>query len=221
LFITRSMPDIRPQAPLGLQNYFSGIIKHLKTRASIAVFLAGMMAMLVMFGAYFTYLPFLAQERFGLAPASLGFVMASRSAVAAVLATQFMRIHNLLGFSGMVKVSYILYGLSFVLIPLAGSLLMLAAATISMGLAEGLYWPANHLAIGSLSPSENRGGYITINDSILKIGQFIGPLIMGFAFLWWTASGTFYLSAALLLLTLVVLFLLLRKDTHKTNLLSN
>jgi MFS transporter, ACDE family, multidrug resistance protein len=208
LFVGWSLKDMHRGTALGLRDYFGGMLVHLRSRPSVAVFLAGTVVILVMFGAYFTYLPFLTSERFGMLPASLGLLISSRSVVASLVAAQFVRISRHLGVELMIQAACGLYGVAFVLIPLAGSIAGLAAVTVILGLAEGLYWPANYLAISKLAPDENRAGFIAINDSVLKIGQFIGPLVMGLAYSLSSAAGTFYLAAGLLFATVAGLFFL-------------
>lgn len=210
LFVWRSLKEMRTGTSLGLRDYFGGMAGHLRSRPSLAVFLAGAVVVLVMFGAFFTYLPFLTRERFGMLPASLGLLMSSRSMVASLVATQFARLNRRMGLVAMILTSCGLYGLAFAMIPLASTMTGLIGATFVLGLAEGLYWPANYLAISSLAPDENRAGFISINDSILKIGQFLGPLVMGLAYSLFSASGTFFVSAGLLFLTVVGLFFLFR-----------
>lgn len=213
LFIGRALRDIRLERSTGLRNYFGGMSKQLFNPASSAVFLAGLVVIIAMFGAYFTYLPFLLSEQFGFSPAGLGMIMASRSVIAALLATQFARFNRAMGMAGMIKAAYILYILSFALTPLAHDNLGLAGVTLLIGLAEGLYWPANHLAIGSLASDQNRAGFITINDSVLKIGQFAGPLVMSAAYSRWTVSGPFTLAAALLVTSLAIISFLFYRDS--------
>jgi MFS family permease len=211
LFVWRALKEVPRAAALSLHEYFGGMRGHLFSRASIAVFLAGTMVILTMFGAYFTYLPFLTTERFGMLPASLGLLISSRSVVAALVATQFGQMNRLLGAQGMFLAACGLYALAFLLIPLSGSITALAGATAVMGVAEGLYWPANYLALGKLAPDANRAGFIAINDSVLKIGQFIGPLALGAVYGLASAAGAFFAAAGLLLLTLLALLYLFRK----------
>ncbi len=93
----------------------------------------------------------------------------------------------------------------FVTIPLVPSLWVMAIVTLFLGTAEGLYWPSSHALLGSLAPIEHRAGFMALNDTALKLGQALGPLLMGGAFVLWGTEGVFYLAAALSLATAVLL----------------
>jgi MFS family permease len=85
-----------------------------------------------------------------------------------------------------------------------------------LGTAEGLYWPSNHSLLGQLAPLEHRAGFLAINDMVLKVGQTLGPLLMGAVFGLWGIGGAFRVAAALSFVTFVLTTAVVRPQRRDT-----
>ncbi len=196
-----------PAGHLNFGAYVRQMSGSLKTREVAALFSAGCIVFITMFGAYLTYFPFLLEGKFGTAAFVIGLFIAARSVVNAIIASQLGRMTQVWRVSTLLKTSFLLYAVFFVLTPFAGSLWMIAMLTLVLGAAEGLYWPSSQAMLGRLAPLENRAGFMAANDMVLKIGQTVGPLIMGAAFVFSGPTGAFVLAAALSLLAFALLAL--------------
>jgi ACDE family multidrug resistance protein len=205
IWVGLALDHPRPENRQGLGQYLSQAWRSLHDREIVGLFVAGCVVFVTMFGAYLAYLPFLLEGTFGASSLAIGLMMSGRSIVNALIASQLGRLTRLLTASTLLKVSFVLYALAFVMIPVAPSLWMMAIATLILGTAEGLYWPSSQALLGSLAPAEHRAGFMSLNDTVLKLGQTLGPLLMGGAFGLWATQGVFALAAALSLATALLL----------------
>jgi len=210
LFVLFALENPEPRGDQGFGQYLSQAWRSLKSWKVVGLFAAGCVVFITMFGAYLTYFPFVLEGVFGTAPFVIGLIVSGRSVVNAVIASQLGRLTRVCADSTLLKVSFFLYGLVFVMIPLVPSLWAVGVLTLLLGTAEGLYWPSNHVLLGKLAPMEHRAGFLAINDTVLKLGQTLGPLLMGAVFGLWGAGGAFYAAAGFSFATFVLLTLLIR-----------
>jgi MFS family permease len=198
LFVLKS-PE--PKQGQRLTEYLGHAWTSFKNWEVVGLFVAGCVVFITMFGAYLAYFPFLLQETFGVDPFVIGLMVSGRSVVNAVIASQLGRLIKICAESVLLRASFVLYAVTFALIPLAPNLWTVAVLVVLLGTAEGLYWPSSHALLGKLSPMEHRAGFMAANDMALKLGQTVGPLLMGAVFGLWGVSGALYVAAGLSLAT--------------------
>jgi MFS family permease len=85
---------------------------------------------------------------------------------------------------------------------------------IIFGMGHGINIPSIQTMIAELAPSEYRGALMSLNGMILRLGQTLGPLIMG---LLYTFGGVniVYFSGAIFAIGIFFLLLSLF-NLHKT-----
>ncbi len=193
-----------PRNHQGFGHYLGRTWRSLGHREVMGLFIAGCVVFITMFGAYLTYFPFLLKDTFGASALVIGLMVSGRSVVNALVASQLGRMSRIFAESTLLKASFVVYALVFAIIPVVSSMWVMVAVTILLGIAEGLYWPSNHALLGKLAPMEHRAGFMGINDTVLKLGQTLGPLLMGAVFGLWGIRGTFYIAAVLSLVTFVL-----------------
>jgi len=200
----------KPRNAQNLAPYLGQAWRSLKDRRAVGVSLSGCVVFVTMFGAYLAYFPFLLVGAFGASPLVIGLMVSGRSIVNALIASQLGRLTRICTESTLLKAAFVLYALAFVMIPSVPSLSVMAIVTILLGTAEGLYWPSNQSLLGSLAPMEHRAIFMSINDMILKVGQTLGPLLMGLMVSMHEARGAFYAAAGLSLAAFALTALLVR-----------
>jgi MFS family permease len=65
------------------------------------------------------------------------------------------------------------------------------------GMAQGLNIPSIQTMMAELAPMELRGAFMAINGAVLRIGQTLGPVVMGAAFAFGGLDGVFATAAVL------------------------
>jgi predicted MFS family arabinose efflux permease len=194
-----------PQDRQDLGQYLGQAWRSLQNWEIVGLFVAGCAVFITMFGAYLAYLPFLLKGTFGASSLVIGLMMSGRSIVNALIASQLGRLTRFFAESTLLKASFVLYALVFVAIPWVPNLWMMGILTFVLGTAEGLYWPSSQALLGALAPAKHRAGFMALNDTVLKLGQTLGPLLMGGVFDRWGTTGVFSTAATFSLATALLL----------------
>jgi MFS family permease len=164
---------------------------------------------IVLYGSYLTYFPLLMATRFGSSSLVIGLVMSATS-FATVLTTMKIGwfVHTFRERDLMVA-GFVCYALAMALFPLIPSLWGFLLPTLVYGFGTGINAPSSQSILMSLAPENSRAGFLSVNSTVLRIGQSLGPLIMGTIITFWGMDGVFYtgavLSLAMMAATLAIL----------------
>lgn len=192
-----------------LKNYLLMALKAMSQRQVISLYLASLMTFIILYGAYLTYFPLLLNLKFQANSFVIGIIMSSMSATTALTSWQLGRLTRMFSEKILIKVSYILYTLSLLIIPQVTHEYLFLLATILFGMAQGINIPSIQTLLAGLAPEEYRAIFMSVNGMVLRLGQTIGPLLAGLFFALWGLDGTFFSSAALAALLGSILFFLI------------
>jgi ACDE family multidrug resistance protein len=155
---------------------------------------------MLIFGAFLTYVPELLATRFGGSSVAAGAVLAAASVSSALVATQIGRLTTWIAPRRLIQGSLVIDGAALALMPLAPGVWGVAAASLLYGVAQGLNQPALQTRLTELSSDASRGVILSLNGTILRLGQAVGPLLLGLALVGGTIETVFYAAAGLALL---------------------
>ena len=170
---------------------------------------------ILLFGAYFTYIPILAGNVLGASNVEIGIILASMALSLAFVSSQLGLFAQKLSELTLIKVSFILYALALIITPALHNVWLLFIPSLLFGAAHGMVFPSTQALLGGLAPQEYRGGFMAVNATVLSLGQVLGPLLAGIAFRLWGMQGVFYASAVFALATLALLSSLFTKVRHQ------
>jgi predicted MFS family arabinose efflux permease len=68
---------------------------------------------------------------------------------------------------------------ALVLMPWAPSALLVGGCGFLFGLAHGINQPAQHSHLSTLAPETSRAVVLSLNGTVLRVGQAGGPLVAG------------------------------------------
>lgn len=201
LFVLRN-PE--PSTRQTLKEYFGRAWASVGNLRVLVLFIASSMTFVVLFGSYLTYFPLLIDGKFGGSSFVIGLLMASMSLTTATMSSQLGRLTRRFPESTLLPVSFCLYTVSMVIIPFVPSAWWLLVPTIIFGLGHGIIIPTIMTLISSESPRDQRAIVMSVNGMVLRIGQTLGPVIIGTAYSLWGMESTF-LSGAVIAAGLVLL----------------
>jgi len=201
-----------PRNYQNIREYLSGTWGYLRNIKVAGLFAAGMLSFVVLYGAYLTYLTLLMDEKFGASSLTIGIIMTISSLSNAAIASQLGRINRLFSLPTIIKVSFTLYALSMVIIPFMPSLWLLLIPAIISGIANGANLPSIQTSVAELSPIEYRGAFMSLNTMMLRVGQTIGPPLIGLAYALKDINATFFTAAAISILVPVAAIAFGRKS---------
>ena len=88
-----------------------------------------------------------------------------------------------------------------------------AAALSLFGIGQGVNMPALQSLLTALAPLEYRAAFMSMNGMVLRIGQSLGPLIMGGVYSLGGSAAAFYAGAVLSLGMFMLLLLTIKSET--------
>ncbi len=100
---------------------------------------------------------------------------------------------------------FLLYVLTLSAIPFMNKLWHIFLPTALFGCANGLIIPVSHGMLASLSPIEYRAAFMAVNGMVLRLGQTLGPIIMGLCFTLAGLKGAFLSGAVIAAIMLVLI----------------
>ncbi|MCI5211810.1 MAG: MFS transporter, partial [Candidatus Electrothrix sp. ATG2] len=110
--------------------------------------------------------------------------------------------------------AYILYAVALLLIPCISSLPMLLFPVVLFGIAQGLNIPSVQTMLATLAPLEYRASFMAVNGMVLRLGQTLGPLLMGMFFVLWGIDGAFFAGVGCAFFMLAALVVVLNKSAR-------
>lgn len=209
IFILKLPPLPASKPPL--KAYLLQAARMAKDPRILGIFLASTSTFVILYGSFHTYLPILMAARFNVSSLVIGLMASSMSVSNAVLASQAGRLGRIYGERSVLRTSFILFALALVLIPLMPLLPLLLIPTLIYGCAQGMNIPATQALLSDLAPEENRAVFMSLNGMVLRLGQTLGPLVMGWVYVAFGPEAPLYAGALLGLSLFAVLPFMVRE----------
>lgn len=190
-----------------LKSYFSRLGNSLKNRRALIYFFISMVVFIILYGAFLTYLPILLAERFHFSSMQIGLVGSVMSLSTALTSPQTRRLTRRLTERHILLLSFVLYGVALLIIPFAKQIEVLLIPVVLYGMGQGLNIPTLQTLLAGIAPIQYRAAFMSMNGMVLRLGQTLGPVIMGLVYVWGGLPFTFWagsVCAVLMFLSLVI-----------------
>jgi MFS family permease len=175
--------------------YFGDLWVIVRRRDVLALFFASTAIFVLLYGAYITFLPFLMSDRFGSTPLGIGLLMAGLSAATAVTSANLGRLAGRLGEVGVMRVGFLVFAAGLALIPWAPNVWALAAPAVLLGFAFAATIPIVMVLLTAVAPVDRRGAVMSLNGTVLRLGQTLGPPVMALVHRWAGIDAVFFVGA--------------------------
>jgi MFS transporter, ACDE family, multidrug resistance protein len=182
LLVIFGLDNPEPENAPSLRGYLGNVWDSIREQRVVAVFLASLVTFILLYGVYLTYLPFLMEDFFGATALVIGLAMSAMSLVTAAISSQLGRLVQLTSKRTLVQIAFLFYAAGLLLMPLAPAVWMLLFPLFLFGVGHGLNIPGIQTLLAELAPMEHRGAFMSMNGMVLRLGQTLGPLIMGLVF---------------------------------------
>jgi ACDE family multidrug resistance protein len=199
-----------PHTNQDLKQYFMSALAVIKTRRVIIYFTASFVTFIIIYGSYLSYFPFFLKKLYDashlqmqqsphhrLLPILIGLMMSCLSVATAVTASQLGRLSKLIEIKNLLKISFFMYAIALAMIPLVHGIGLLVIPLVIAGLAHGTNMPCVQILLTGVSPIENRAAFMSINGMVLRMGQTLGPLLMGTIYAMGGLGCVFFAGAVL------------------------
>jgi MFS family permease len=210
LIVIFSLDNPEPEGQEGLKQYFRDVRDSLRDRRTAGLLCATLVTFVILYGPQLTYLPILLDDSFGASPLLVGLVLSSASLTTALTASQLGRLRRAASGAALVKLAFVLYVVALSAIPLMPALPFLLIPTLIFGIAQGINLPNVFSLLAGSTSSGSRGALLALNGMGLRLGQTIGPLVMGVSVTALGVTGGYYAAAGLAATMFVVALAALR-----------
>jgi len=210
LLVLFSLENPELKSEQNLKEYFSSAWKSIKNRQVIGLFLASVITFIMLYGSYLTYFPLLLGDSFAAPPWVIGLMMAMMSLTTAFTSSQLGKLAKIYSGRTLLQASFIIYALALVMIPFMPNLWAFLIPIIVFGMAHGVNIPNIQTLLAGLAPMEYRAAFMSVNGMVLRLGQTLGPLLMGAVFGVWGISSVFYAGASFAIAMCIVVVIMIR-----------
>lgn len=190
-FVLFGLNNPEPKDHQGIGEYFRRIWKSINQRSVWGLFLVNMLVFVLLYGAYLTYFPLMLSERLKASSAQIGLMMSVMSLVTAATSSQLVTINKKFQSKTLLLSGTVFYFLSMLSLLYSQSWIQVVGSVVLFGLGHGLLIPSiQNLLVGFASIKE-RAAFMSVNSMVLRIGQTIGPLLIGVFYATGSLKGSF------------------------------
>lgn len=206
LFVLYGLNNPEPRSRESLREYLGSAWGYLKNIKVAGAFLAGVIVFIIMYGPYQTYLSLYLADSFKVSSFLIGVILSTLAVTSALVSSQLGKIVKLVSLPDLIKLGFVLQAVALALLPFLPRVELIPISTFILGLGMGVLLPSVMTYIASVPPLEYRAAVMSINSTMLRLGQTLGPLIFGLVYIYADFKGTFLYGAALALFTAAVGF---------------
>ncbi len=202
LLVYLTLPEPVP-APVGEAE--SGTWAGMANRRTLSLMGITIVTFILLYGSYLTFFPQFLSDQYGASSARIGAYLSLMSVSTAALSYYAGAIMRRMGHVRPVALAFLFYALSFFLMGFVRHAIVIYFAVICFGIGQGLNLPSLQVMVLGSVPHGMKASVSALYASTLRIGQSIGPVLLGFFYGRGSYDAVFLVSA---LLALFVFFTL-------------
>jgi MFS family permease len=210
ILVITSLETPEPGGNQRLKDYLVGTWSYLNNIKVLGLFAAGIITFILLYGTTLIYLTLFLADSFGASPFIIGLLFTGVSLSSAAVSSQLGKINRKLSLRTVVILSFVLYGLAMVLVPVMPNLWMMLIPAVIFGIAHGANIPSLQTQVAGSAPPEYRAAFMSLNGTMLRIGQTLGPPLIALIYVGWGYDATFFSSCLIAWLTAAVGFVFSR-----------
>jgi len=206
LLVLFSLKNPEPKNKQNIKKHLNDVWKRIQNRQIIGLLIIGTVTFIIFFGSYMLCFPLLIGRSFGASPLIIGVIMSSMSLTAAFTSSQLGKLARVYSEKTLLKVAFIFYILALLMIPFVFKLWAFLIPIMIFGIAHGINIPIIQTLLAGLAPMEYRATFMSISGMTFRVGQTLGPFLMGLVIGVWGIGGAFYAGAGLSIVMFIIIF---------------
>ncbi|MDZ7659298.1 MFS transporter [Fodinibius sp.] len=195
LFVLAKLDNPEPDNHKHIKSYLGDVLQALKSKKVIGLFAANFLTFIMLYGGYLTFFPILLDEQFEKSSLIIGIMLSGSSLITAFASSQLGNLTKRFPESTLIITAAILYLGVFLSIPFIENIWLFALPIIVFGFAQGINIPSILNLLTHQAPKEYRAAFLSVNWTIIRSGQAVGPFLLGLVYGAIGLSGTFWISA--------------------------
>ncbi|MCX8125201.1 MAG: MFS transporter [Spirochaetes bacterium] len=215
-FVMFHLHNPEPTSTSSLKNYFTAILKIVKSPYVIGLLLTTVLTFILLYGPIITYIPYIISYRFNGTSATIGIFMSLMSVVTAITSSQLQILTKRFSEKNLILYGFIGLCISFIIAGVAPNFFWLIVAIVIGGASNAINNPSLLSLLNAATPTQYRGAIMSLNGMGLRIGQTVGPIIMASFCAIVTVDIAFYIISGLTLIIVSALFSTLLSNRYCT-----
>lgn len=210
-FVILKLDNPEPENHKNLKSYFGDVVESLKSKKVIGLFTANFLTFIMLYGGYLTFFPILLDEQFNKSSLVIGIMLSGSSLITAMASSQLGNLTRRFKESNLIITAAFLYLGVFMSLPYIHNIWVFALPIVVFGFAQGINIPSVLNLLTHQAPREYRAAFLSVNWTVLRSGQALGPFLLGLVYGLAGLSGTFWASALAAFCFIGVAFLMIKE----------
>ena len=159
--------------------YIRESFKLMMNKEILSLYIVTLAAFILLYGILLSCFPFFIKEKFTANTMFIGLVMSIASIGAIIGSFNLGRLSSIFSPKKLLLSAFLIYPIAISIAYFMPLIFLFLIPIFMYGFANGITMPNIQTQISILSPAKYRGALMSLNSSVLRIGQTIGPLISG------------------------------------------
>ncbi len=177
--------------------YLGEAARGMRTRKIMGLYLATLMSFIVLYGAYMTFIPLHLAARFESNAPAIGLIMSIGSLTTAATASQLGSLNRLVGRERLLVGAFVVFAFSFILVQRMPGQWWMVLPVGLFGIGQGLNYPVVLSLLAGHAPTRHRAIFMSVNGTVIRIGQALGPVIMAALAAGFGRDGVFHAAVGI------------------------
>ena len=213
--VALSLDNPEPARNGKIGKYLKESLALLKTKQTVALYFTTFAAFTMLYGIILAFYPYYIKGHFGASPFLTGIVLSSSSVGAMIGSFNMGRFSGISSSKRMMIAAFVFYIVSLAIAFVTPAALLFVIPVMLYGFANGILIPNIQTQISIIAPMEYRGAFMSLNSTMLRAGQTVGPLLSGILL---AGAGENYVFIAGAVFALLVIFVIARAVPDMGNL---
>ncbi len=180
---------------LGIQLYFKEVKSALMSKMVLGLFLGMFFTFIIIYGGYITFFTILLDEKFAQNSLAIGIILSGSSFITAITSAQLGRLTKRFSEKSLITTAAVLYTMIFLMIPAVSNIWYFIFPIALFGVAQGINIPSILNLLTGYAPKEFRAAFLSVNWMVMRVGQALGPYLLGLFYIHISLESTFYVTA--------------------------
>ena len=204
LLVVFRLKNPEPEAPPSMKQYLLNTWRNINRAKVWGLFILNILVFFVIYGTILTYFPIHLEKKFSINSLIIGLVISSMSVTTAIASSLTGYLTRRFSVRHLLLVSYGIYIVAMCIIPFLNHLIFIIPVILFAGFAHGISMPNVQNLLVGMAPMNERAAFMSLNSMVLRTGQTIGPIFMGFMFSIANTEATFFAAAGIVLLMFII-----------------
>jgi len=211
LLILFVLDNPEPKNMVKINEYLKNILKLIKKSRIIILYFISLTTFILLYGVILAFFPFFLKANFQVSPLKIGIVISSASIGTIIGAYNLKKLTDMFSARWLIISAFFLYAVSIYATISIDVFELIFIPAVIYGFANGINIPSTQTIISSAASMEYRGAFMSLNSTVLRLGQTVGPLLTGITFGLWGFPGVFYASGIFAFLIFALLIFILKE----------